>query len=169
MTKSKENSQMFQQIPKTLLLIRFWSISPIFGTTWFAQNIGFVTHNFTAVSNLMPKFRKNNDLIPKRGQIDARTDLIYSEWKTLFIVNNNNEVREFHKLTEATITYELFLKKKLAQNDFSTFFSSAKRKPCACLTFLIIFSTLAAFLWLQKNWSFPLRILLVNVTKSAGN
>ena len=76
MTKLKQNSQRFQQIPKTLLLIRFWSISPIFGTTWLAQNIGFVTHNFTGVSNLMPKFRKNN-LIPKRGQIDARTDPIY--------------------------------------------------------------------------------------------
>ena len=85
------------------------------------------------------------------GQTDGMTDAVYRTFP-----GTGGILREFHRITQATIIYELLPKKSLVQNDFSTFFSSEKRKPCSCLVFKIYF---------LKNKFFPLWQLFSGCTK----
>ena len=60
----KVNNQVISTNSKTLLLARFWSISPILGAKkYFPENLA-VTHNW--VSSNMPKFRKINYTSPRK-------------------------------------------------------------------------------------------------------
>ena len=76
----KSNDQFFQYIKKTLFLVYFWSIFPIFGAkNFFSRKSSSVTQNFIWVSRTCQNSEKtkdtNSNKIPRRkdGKSDGQT------------------------------------------------------------------------------------------------